>query len=38
MNIRLKKLDFLILRSFMGPFLATSSLVRSTLASNSYWL
>jgi len=38
MNIRLKKLDFLILRSFMGPFVVTFFVVLFTLAMQFYWL
>ncbi len=38
MNIRLKKLDLLILRSFMGPFVVTFFVVLFTLAMQFYWL
>ncbi|WP_157977018.1 LptF/LptG family permease [Taibaiella helva] len=38
MNVRLKKLDFLILRSFMGPFVVTFFIVLFTLAMQFYWL
>lgn len=38
MNVRLKKLDFLILRSFLGPFVVTFFIVLFTLAMQFYWL
>lgn len=38
MNLRLKKLDFLILRSFMGPFVVTFFIVLFTLTMQFYWL
>lgn len=38
MHLRLKKLDFLILRSFMGPFVVTFFVVLFTLAMQFYWL
>jgi lipopolysaccharide export system permease protein len=38
MNVRLKKLDFLILRSFMGPFVVTFFIVLFTLTMQFYWL
>lgn len=38
MRLRLKKLDFLILRSFMGPFVVTFFVVLFTLAMQFYWL
>lgn len=38
MRLRLKKLDFLILRSFMGPFVVTFFIVLFTLAMQFYWL
>lgn len=38
MNFRLKKLDLLLLKSFMGPFLITSVLVVFTFIMQFYWL
>ncbi|RYG29224.1 MAG: LptF/LptG family permease, partial [Chitinophagaceae bacterium] len=38
MNVRLKKLDFLILRSFLGPFVVTFFIVLFTLTMQFYWL
>ncbi|MFT4062637.1 MAG: LptF/LptG family permease [Edaphocola sp.] len=38
MNFRLKKLDYLILRSFMGPFVVTFFIVLFTLTMQFYWL
>lgn len=38
MNVRLKKLDLLILRSFLGPFVVTFFIVLFTLAMQFYWL
>lgn len=38
MNLRLKKLDLLILRSFMGPFVVTFFIVLFTLTMQFYWL
>jgi lipopolysaccharide export system permease protein len=38
MNLRLKKLDYLILRSFMGPFVVTFFIVLFTLTMQFYWL
>lgn len=38
MNFRLKKLDYLLLKSFMGPFLITSVLVIFTFIMQFYWL
>lgn len=38
MNIRLKKLDLLILRSFMGPFVVTFFIVLFTFTMQFFWL
>jgi len=38
MNFRLKKLDFLILRSFMGPFVVTFFVVLFAFTMQFYWL
>src|SRR5690606_8741691 len=38
MKFRLKKLDLLILRSFMGPFIITFFIVLFTLTMQFYWL
>lgn len=38
MNLRLKKLDLLILRSFMGPFIVTFFLVLFAFTLQFYWL
>jgi lipopolysaccharide export system permease protein len=38
MNIRLKKLDLLILRSFMGPFVVTFFVVLFAFTMQFYWL
>jgi lipopolysaccharide export system permease protein len=38
MNIRLKKLDLLILRSFMGPFIVTFFIVLFTFTMQFFWL
>jgi lipopolysaccharide export system permease protein len=38
MNVRLKKLDLLILRSFMGPFVVTFFIVLFTFTMQFFWL
>lgn len=38
MNFRLKKLDYLILRSFMGPFVVTFFVVLFAFTMQFYWL
>ncbi len=38
MNIRIKKLDLLILRSFMGPFVVTFFVVLFAFTMQFYWL